>query len=275
MGVPPQLPIELWEQILSTLARSYRIEERQHLLDLMRTSRVFAVTIRLILYETVVVSQHNVRRVCARIAQDADAFRRTRGLWMLDPVSPTHVKALSIAFAHVTSLGGTLYAFRSFGSESLRPRVVVLDDRIPTHDWSQLGPSVHPLLSDARHLHVGIALYGEELRRVLELNMLRVEVVFLDVFALPEHPCSPGPFIVFVRALLDLRTLTRLRITLSVPVMDKAPELRHRILALEDSRLTVAFEEVGFGRKKSSPRLIPRLLLNSADVYDVFGIGYV
>ncbi|KZV98577.1 hypothetical protein EXIGLDRAFT_727652 [Exidia glandulosa HHB12029] len=252
-----QLPVELWEQIIRTFALSYRLEQKQPLVELTHLCWSLAVAARPTLYRTVFVSVRNVHCVCERIDQDADAFRTwTRGLWMLDHVSPTHAAVLSSGFANITALGGNPYNFPTFNS-LLRPRLVVLDAFIWAGDWRKVYPAIYPVLSHVEHLRLGITSIGRLESRALEIP---AEVVVVDLIVTDglRSYFNSESSISLVRAFLNEPALRRLQINLDITAREHIQAFHDALQGINDPRLTVQYQEVV--PTSSGDASIPRIL---------------
>lgn len=251
-----QLPVELWEQAVRTLALSYRSEQKQPLVELTHLCWSLVVTTRPTLYRTVFVSSRNVYRICARIDQSADAFRTwTRGLWILDPVSSTHDAVLSNGFANITALGGNPYSLPTFNS-LLRPRLVVLDLYIWAGDWRKLYPAIYPVLAHVEHLRLGITSIGRLGSRPLEIPAKSVVVDLIVPDAFRPHFDSEF-FISLVRAFLNEPALRRLQINLDINAKEHIQIVHDALQGFKDPRLTVQYQEVTW---TSPDDAIPRIL---------------
>lgn len=255
------LPFELCELIIVDTARSYPVKRKTLLSQLLRLSRAVCSIATPILYETVFVSQWNVRRICARIQDDHDAFRSlTKYLWVLDPVSPAHAKILNAAFAHITGLGGNLYTFRSV--DALRPSVLLLDERLIW--WQNLKPENHPVLNAVTHLHIQVT--GAPGTTSPDISRLPLRVVIIELIDVQPLDAQ----LEVVRSFLALRTLRRLlvKIKLARQATGDPSEFIDLLVALRDSRLALEHDEFSEERW-DSPKLARLLSAPEPNVFDV------
>ncbi|KZV98583.1 hypothetical protein EXIGLDRAFT_763430 [Exidia glandulosa HHB12029] len=228
-----QLPVELWEQIIRTLAPSYRPEQKQPLVELTHICWSLAVAARPTLYRTVFVCLSNV---------DARP---------VDPRSRLAYGRYS-GFANITALGGNPYSLPSFNS-LLRPQLVVLDSCIWVGAWQNIHAAIYPVLAQVEHLRLGIMSIGPLESRPLGIP---AEVVVVDLI-FPDGLLSyfnAGSFIRLVRAFLNEPRLRRLQINLDIDTKEHLQAVHDALQGFEDQRLTVLFQEVA----PTSP--IPRIL---------------
>lgn len=237
------LPVELCEEILLALARSYRAQEKQPLLPLLRVSRSVAGFIRPALYDTVYVSPVNIPAIVDCLRRNPDAFRTTKRVWLSTTfLTPQENMFFAPGFSHVVACAGTLRTMTILAATcDFRPCTVIITY---SETAGNLASVEYNWLSHVKHLYVkhSALAHGPD-RTVLDLRVqsvvdrtalhLRVQSVVLDFGPSP----SLEVMLSAARRFLDLRTLRALVLYVHPTTDDWAARRFAELAVLHDARV--------------------------------------